>query len=148
MPYRICGRGAAKWTLWDGEELIEGLDEDGILEWILGEWRQTGPTVCILEGFSGIGKTSVAQRARRAWSDRAVLVSAQESDDLETLLLLIAARLEQDGCAVVADQAEGDFRQGVLDLIREDSLIVLDDFEQLLLPKSCFPSQDVMQFIS
>lgn len=119
--------------------MTNGLRGADILEWLLGDWRATGPTVCVLEGFSGIGKSVIARKVRRAWSGPAVLVSAAESDDLETLLLLMAAKLEADGVSVVADHPDGDFRAGLLDLLANDALVIIDDFEAALDPESRLP---------
>ncbi|MGI5187660.1 hypothetical protein ACQEVI_05885 [Promicromonospora sp. CA-289599] len=115
------------------------LREAEVLDWLLGEWRETGPSVCVLEGFSGIGKSIVAHKIRRAWDGPAVLVSASESDDIETLLLLIAAKLEADGVSIVADHPDGDFRAGLLELLATQALVVIDDFEAALDPESRLP---------
>jgi hypothetical protein len=58
--------------------------------------------------------------------------AATQGATAETLHVNIAAKLEADGCRVVADQADGDFRAGVLELLRGDSLVIMDDFEALL----------------
>ena len=50
------------------------LREVELLEWMLREWPQTDSSVCMLEGFSGIGKTNAAHKARRAWDGPSVLV--------------------------------------------------------------------------
>lgn len=129
--------------------MFDGMHEAELLSWLLGAWREDGPPICVIEGFAGVGKTSAAQKARRAWDGPAVLVPATaEGTALESLLFNIAAKLEADGYPVVADAAEGDFRTGVLELLRRDSLVIIDDFESLLAPDTRVPPIDVMDFIA
>ncbi|MEJ5914400.1 hypothetical protein [Pseudokineococcus sp. 1T1Z-3] len=116
------------------------MTEVDLLDWLLGTWPDSVSPICVVEGFSGLGKTSLAHKARRAWDGPAVLVSATATDDLETLLFLIASKLQSDGCSIVADHEGGNFRAGLLALLREKSLVILDDFEALLAPETRLPS--------
>ena len=76
--------------------MFEGVHEADLLSWLLGPWRDSGPGVCVVEGFNGIGKTSAAQKVIKAWSGPAVLVTSTGDSDLESLLFAMAAKL-RDG---------------------------------------------------
>jgi len=128
--------------------MFDGVHEAELLSWLLGTWRDDGPAVCVVEGFSGIGKTSAAYKALKAWEGPSALVSATEDADLESLLFTIAAKLETSGYTAVADHTEGDFRLGVLELLQNDSLIVIDDFDALLSRESSLPPRDVRNFVA
>jgi len=128
--------------------MTEELREVELSDWMLGEWPDSRDAVCVLEGFSGIGKSSVAHRVRRAWDGPAVAVSVNEADDMESLLFLIASKLESDGCSIVAGDADGDFRRGLIDLLSTRSLVVLDDFESALDPETRLPMhRGITEFI-
>ena len=40
-----------------------GTEYLALIEWLCGEWWNSGPGICIVEGFPGVGKTRVAEEA-------------------------------------------------------------------------------------
>ncbi|MGR6962971.1 hypothetical protein ACU610_00675 [Geodermatophilus sp. URMC 61] len=66
---------------------------------------------------------------------------------LESLLFEIAAAFEAGGHSMVADHPDGDFRAGLLDLLQEPALVIVDDFDQLLAPETRLPDSSVLDFI-
>jgi hypothetical protein len=128
--------------------MFDGIQEAELLSWLLGDWQDYGPPVCVIEGFNGIGKTSAARKVLKAWNGPGVLVSATEDPDLQSLLFTIAAKLEENGCAVVANQAQGDFRLGVLELLQRESLIIIDEFDAVLSSETRLPPRDMLTLVS
>lgn len=113
---------------------MHGLDAASLLEYMLSEWRDKGPGVLLLEGFSGVGKSNVGNALLRAWDTPKCMVSIPPGgEDLESLLFDIAASLEISGYSGVADADQGDFRLGIeQNFMGTGGLIVIDDAEEEL----------------
>lgn len=111
---------------------MQGLDEATLLDFMLSDWRQDGPPVLLLEGFSGVGKSDLGSNLFRAWSTPKCFVSVPPGgEDLESLLFDIAAALEISGYSGVADADQGDFRMGLeKNFMSTGGLIIIDDVEE------------------
>lgn len=48
-------------------------------QWLKTDWKAHGPTVAVVEGFSGVGKTSLGRAVVSAWGRPAVLVTATKT---------------------------------------------------------------------
>ena len=73
-----------------------------LLDWLSNQWLVAGPPVCFLEGFPGLGKTSLSgeliSRAVKATHRVAVSVDMpEEADSLDDLFLRVAGELESAG---------------------------------------------------
>jgi AAA domain len=121
----------------------DGVDRAELVSWLLGPWREDGPGVCVVEGFNGVGKTSAAQRVMRTWSSRSVLVTAEQDFDLLSLMLGIADKLH-----LPDDYIDADVRRGLLRLLENGALIVIDEFDSLLSADTRLPSREFMEFVA
>ncbi|MFI7584182.1 NACHT domain-containing protein [Kocuria sp. M1N1S27] len=112
---------------------VAGLRSFEVQQWLFEEWRTSNSRICLIEGFSGIGKTTLAHNVAKSWSLNSVVVSVEKSPNiLDDLLFEVAALLEEQGCKTIADADEGDFRTGLLAHIADENLVVLDHFESIL----------------
>ena len=81
---------------------LTGKEQEQLLDWLSAVWIPDGPTVCFVEGFSGIGKSHVARHLLED-SGRAglcvVMVNMPERSlsAIDDLLLVLAAELEPNG---------------------------------------------------
>jgi hypothetical protein len=113
-----------------------------LADWFQSEWLPNGPTVCILEGFSGVGKSRLAGELIQASPVPTVdVTAATEGFGADDVLIEIALKLEASGDATMSNHPDGDLGAGLLDLMRRDILIVVDDFEALLDPASSMPDR-------
>lgn len=116
--------------------------------WLLGAWRSTGPSVCLLEGVSGVGKTVLARHIMAQWGSPAVEVSARpDALGLDDLLIDLAEKLDAVGISAMSNQSEFDLRAGLIDSMRENCLIVLEDFENLIDSSTQLPPKAVVDLV-
>ncbi|MGG6381386.1 AAA family ATPase [Paenarthrobacter sp. NEAU-H11] len=127
---------------------MDGLNATELVSNLLEVWCSSGPTVAVLEGFSGTGKTAVARKVQKAWLGPTVFVTAPDQGaNLEDLLFEIAAKLEAGGNKTVADAANGDFRKGLKEFLRSPALVIIDDFDELLDPASRAVDPEIADFL-
>lgn len=106
-------------------------DRTAMIDWMLGEWREEGPPIAILEGFSGVGKSHLAAQLKRAWGPRSVRTTLADGMSSDDLLLSLAGDLQQ--VTLEADLSDlADFEDMLVKCLRTDFLIVIDNFEVLL----------------
>ncbi|WP_298585301.1 ATP-binding protein [uncultured Kocuria sp.] len=106
------------------------LSSSEVQEWLLGDWRASSSRICLIEGFSGIGKTTLAQSVAKSWSPHSLVVSIEESaNTLDDVLFEVASNLEERGCKTIADASEGDYRAGLIAHLNSDELIIFDHIE-------------------
>lgn len=124
---------------------MNGMSREEVSEWLLGSWKNEGPSVSLLEGFSGVGKTETARQVFRAWQPPKAMVSVSpEAPEMESVLFDLAAQLETSGCMTLVDHPSGDYKTGLLELLKEDALIIIDDFHELLNPLSREPDKSFL----
>lgn len=128
---------------------MNGVSEQELLDSLLGDWRTHGPTLAIVEGFSGTGKTTAVRKLKQAWQGASVLVTAaDQGGGVEDLLFDIAANLEMAGDKTLADEADGDYRQGLKKFLKDPSLVIIDDFDEVLNAANRSVSPDMTDFLS
>lgn len=90
--------------------------------------------ITVLEGFVGVGKSSLVRNVVKTWSGTAITVYAAEGSLLEDLLLEVAANLEGAGIQFpnVGDPLQNLTTTILQTLKSHELLLVLDDFDLLL----------------
>lgn len=101
--------------------------------WLGGKWIADGPPVCVVEGFSGLGKSHLARQVRDGYPHASAYVAiADTHTSFEDFLLKTQGRLKSEadiGIPVGADTASAVERA-----LRGDLLLVVDDFQNCLAP--------------
>jgi hypothetical protein len=101
--------------------------------WLESDWLREGPTVCILEGFSGVGKTRLAQDLVSSAHIPAFGVWAAEGGlAADDVILEIALCLEDLDDTTMSGRLDGDLYAGLELIMDKDVLIVIDNFQDLL----------------
>src|SRR5574342_697421 len=82
-----------------------GKNHTELTGWLFGTWLKDGPPVCFLEGFSGVGKTSIARSLIKSSELRPVMVEMPDtsSDQVDNLFLNLATELSEIGINDLAD---------------------------------------------
>jgi hypothetical protein len=124
-------------------EKIAGLDGDRRQELAAGLWRawwEEGRSAAVLTGFSGLGKTEkvvrpLVARAIRAGRTAIVIDVPVSPMDLDKqLTALLVDELNLSGATALADEVakQPSFSVALRQLLRQDVLVVLDEFQRLL----------------
>ena len=97
------------------------------------QWLANGPPVCVVEGFSGLGKSYLARQVRDSYPRASAYVEiADAHTSFEDFLLKTQGRLKSEadiGIPVGADTASEVERA-----LRSSLLVVVDDFQNCLAP--------------
>ena len=115
-----------------------------IVEWLANDWSSDDRRICVVEGFSGVGKTEVAYELERRTSV-AARVDAPESGDLDDLLLALSEQLAASGNLELANtvstgkSVEVAFEALLLKPVR----IVIDEFQRMLNKTKAAPTAPV-----
>jgi tetratricopeptide (TPR) repeat protein len=113
-----------------------GSAHNEILDWLAGDWLRDGPTVCLLEGFSGVGKTAIADTlGTRCGGGRAVVhveVPQTRGAVSEDLLWTIAEEMEYAGFPDMARVLGHPDRlsRAFVRSLRAPILVVVDEFQR------------------
>jgi tetratricopeptide (TPR) repeat protein len=104
--------------------------------WLSQTWLRGGHPVCFVEGFSGVGKTSLARGLMHNAGWTAVMVDMPDtgSDQFDDLLLDLASELSLHGVHEMANAVDsGTPLPGALEgVLRSQILIVVDEFQRTL----------------
>jgi len=131
-------------------ELI-GQTHTKLLNWLDQDWLHSGSAICFLEGFPGVGKSSLASALTEKVEGRdagrgdkwtAVKVDMPEgANAVNDLLLRLGEELSWAGHDKVADAVkEGRSLEDALRVVlRRPILIVIDEFQRALLPETGQP---------
>ncbi|TWV28085.1 tetratricopeptide repeat protein [Streptomyces albidoflavus] len=127
----------------------QGLSQDELIRWLCDDWLLTGPQVCILEGFGGVGKSRIANEVIRRADFPAIRVVTPEGGlGWEDLLILIATELDEIGEREISDRSDGDLQAGLLAFLRKKCLVVLDNIESLLDQETGLPPTPLRELVS
>ena len=118
------------------------------LAWLKHEWLPNGPPVCVISGFSGVGKTTLARDLADSCQVPSVYVPVDGNDfTLDDLLFSIASDLENVGLPTMATDVHHDLLASLGKTLGQDQLIVIDDFDYLLDLRSGLPPIRFVRFI-
>ena len=117
-------------------------------QWLADEWLHRGPPVCVVEGFAGVGKSTLARWLVQQTDLPAVIVEVVESGlALDNALIEAAIALDDLGFPEMAARDDGNALQGLAEVLRNPVLLVIDNFEHLLDAKTGLPSSELWQLI-
>lgn len=116
-------------------------------EWLSNQWRAGGQAIAVLEGFAGVGKTTVAREFLKYWPDKKVYVTASQGTLFEEFLLEVASSLEVAGLKTMADAEDWEKALEVL-LVSGGLLLVVDDFETQLQADGFVSASGLQRFLT
>jgi hypothetical protein len=133
-----------------------GKGQTELLAWLTGAWLSDAKAVCFLEGFSGIGKTTVARelevRLRHSYKVVRVDMPEAEADPVGDLLLEIATRLHEldhKEVAIAINDGRDRAAAALVNLLRSSAIvIVIDEFQRAIRRNEARPVPDVEALIT
>ena len=125
-----------------------GEEYSTLVEWLCKDWWDSGPGICVIEGFSGVGKTRVAEEVEaRLQQTQGVLTAWSECPEARTgmiddLTLALAESFSSIGDDRLADTLD---INTIPALLAKPTLLVIDEFQRSLTsglgrPESSFAS--------
>jgi hypothetical protein len=122
--------------------------EPGLAEWLAGDWFAAGPNVCVVEGFSGVGKTRLGTQLATQVQPSVMLSAQREDVGIDDLLFNIASEFDRKGEALMADRLGEDLGDALIrQLEQRTCLVVIDDFQDMLAPESEGPDPRLAELI-
>jgi hypothetical protein len=118
------------------------------VEWLQNEWIPSGPPVCVLSGFSGIGKSAVCHHVTDNIEIPHVFIPVSEDLSFDDLILVLAGELEEAGLPQMANDIDGDMLNSLAKTQTTPQLIVIDDFDYLVDIKTGLPPARFVEFIA
>jgi len=126
-----------------------------LLKWLTGGWLTAGKPVCFLEGFPGIGKTTIARelevQLKQPYQVIRVDMPESESDPVGDLLLEVATSLHEVGRNEIASAIDGGRDKAVsalLSLLHSSPIVVVvDEFQRVFQKNEGRPVHDVETLI-
>lgn len=113
-----------------------GKEHQEVLNWLEKVWPEDGSTVCILEGFPGVGKTHLSRALMTRTRRTSVMITATETamENMEDLLLELADELSIEGKDNLAQALRSgkNLRSALVQVLREPVLIIIDEFQKVL----------------
>ena len=113
-----------------------GKTHSELSNWLIQNWLKEGPPVCFIEGFSGVGKTSVARQVvqNSGWDAIIVNMPEADADQADNLFLDLATELSSIGIDDLATAVtEGkQFDTALPAVLVQRVLIVIDEFQRAL----------------
>ncbi|MCH8296341.1 AAA family ATPase, partial [Candidatus Poribacteria bacterium] len=129
----------------DSKEL-DGLIGQGhaeLIEWLTKTWLPQGPPICVVEGFPGIGKTSVARILMNLVEIPAVMITVPdtETDPTDDILLDLAMELSLGGNDELADAVDqgNSLPMALTQILLKPTLIIIDEFQRVMTGESGMP---------
>jgi thymidylate kinase len=116
-----------------------------LFQWLSQTWlHEKGNHICFLEGFPGVGKSSLARKVMAAaeeysdWSAVMVNMPEDSSDPVADLLMDLSTELSWAGRDKLADAVkEGRSLENALKAaLKQNVLIIIDEFQRALDPET------------
>ena len=131
-----------------------GTQRQQLLDWLKTTWLRDGPPICIVEGFPGVGKTALAGDLCEAAKTLGQLqtcfeeVTNRPAPSLTDLFLDLASNLtghchQPDMETALLGDGDLNFSRALDRALRNDVLIVIDDFQRLFKPDSGEPMDEL-----
>ena len=129
------------------------------LDWLVNEWLTTGPPVCFLQGFSGVGKTDLARDLRDAaekqncW-EQAVIneISDRPTPSVIESLMELSATLSSQGLPemerVLFEEANPNLAFALEKALQRPVIIILDEAQRFFKTDSGSPLPEMNGILS
>ena len=129
------------------------------LDWLVNEWLTTGPPVCFLQGFSGVGKTDLARDLRDAaekqncW-EQAVIneISDRPTPSVIESLMELSATLSSQGLPemerVLFEEANPNLAFALEKALQRPVIIILDEAQRFFKADSGSPLPEMNGILS
>ncbi|MFZ4656244.1 MAG: AAA family ATPase, partial [Caldilineaceae bacterium] len=113
-----------------------GKSHTELTTWLRQTWLKEGPPVCFVEGFSGVGKTSVARQVMQGsgWDTIKLDMPEASVDQADNLFLNLAEELSTvriDDLATAVTEGKP-FDAALSAVLGRKVLIVIDEFQRAL----------------
>ena len=119
--------------------------------WLAQTWLKEGPPVCFVEGFSGVGKTSLARDLLKNSGWNAVMVNMPDAgaDQADNLFLDLTTELSDNGLNEMADAVDSgaSLSSAIEKVLRKQVLIIIDEFQRALLDDTGKPVKALEQLL-
>ncbi len=116
---------------------VESLDSApgsraSILHWLQNDWRHAGPCVCVIQGFSGVGKSHTADllMASRSFPKSSLVEIPEGRTSFQDTLLLVNESLDRDLDTRLL--MGGDLASELEKVLTSPILLVIDEFQNCL----------------
>ncbi len=107
-----------------------------LTKWLLQTWLKEGPPICFIEGFSGVGKSTVARTVAQdsGWDFIIVDMPEATTDQVDNLFLNLATALGNIGVDDLSNAVmEGKSLEEILpSVFIRRVLIIIDEFQNAL----------------
>lgn len=125
-----------------------GEKHQAISSWLVNDWASDNRRICVIEGFSGVGKTEVAFEFEQQLSVDA-RIDAPESGDFDDLILGLSEQLAAAGHMEVAKAvSKGGSAEAALEgVLQKPVRVIVDEFQRMVDTSSGNPSPRVAAFI-
>jgi len=127
-----------------------GTEYLALIEWLCGEWWNSGPGICIVEGFPGVGKTRVAEEAAsRLEQKHGISTAWSECPENQTGLLDDLTLVLAESFAAIGDErlAQSLNLDEVSNILAKPTLLVIDEFQRSLISRSGRPENSLVKWL-
>jgi AcrR family transcriptional regulator len=129
-----------------------GQAHTNLLQWLSQTWLlEKGKPICFLQGFPGVGKSSLARKVMEAteqhsgWSSVMVDMPESSGDPVDDLLMHLSTELSWARRDKLADAVrEGKSLENALKaVLKQNVLIIIDEFQRALDPETGQPLEEL-----
>ena|SRR5271157_1589431 len=129
------------------------------LDWLLNVWLKEGPSVCFLQGFSGVGKTDLARDFRELaekqgkWQQAVINeVADRATPSILESLMELSVVLSQQGLsemeAVLFDQTNPNLGYAVESALQRPVVLILDEAQRFFRADSGSPLPEMESILA
>ncbi len=129
------------------------------LDWLVNVWLTTGPPVCFLQGFSGVGKTDLARdlrdaaQKRECWEHTVINeISDRPTPSVIEGLMELSASLSRQGLPemerVLFEETSPNLAFALEEALSRPVVIILDEAQRFFMPDSGSPLPELNNVVS